>query len=324
MDPGHRLALLTALSKSATAPRDCGRVVLGLSRLLADLVRQDQYDLAHRAADLAVTVAARSKVPVLITETQDQATELAEIEAAYPAAKRAFAALAANPNDPAANAAAGRFLCFLKGDWQDGLPFLAAATNDPALREPATADLKAPPTAGARAAVADRWWELAEHETALAQQTIRRHARAYYRAALPGLTGPAKAHAERRIAAEPQPSPAKGDVVTLAVKGRQGWQKAVPVKKGQQITITATGTWTTWRDGGYTSDADGRPAGNGQFDKRFRAGALIGRIGDHVLLVGKSATFRAPEDGDLELRPNKDDAHLHDGDGELTVTITRS
>jgi hypothetical protein len=324
LDPAHRLALLTALSKSADSPRDCGLVVVGLSRVIAASVLQDQYDLAHRADDLAVTTARRSNAPLLITETGDQSRELAEIEAAYPAARRALAALTTNPTDPAASAVAGRFLCFYKGDWHGGLLYLAAAVNDPALREPALAEIKAPPTATARAAVADRWWDLAGRETGLPRLTLRAHARAYYRAALPGLTGVAKANAEKRIAAGSQPAPANGDVVTLAVKGRQGWQKAVPVKKGEKITIAATGTWTTWRDGGYTCDAGGRPDGRWALNKAYPEGALIGRLGDRVALVGKSTTFRAAEDGDLELRCNKDDAHLHDDDGELTVTITRS
>jgi hypothetical protein len=209
LDPKLPLAVFTSLSKVAASPRDCGLVVLGLARWTAELVRQDQYDLAKRAADVATAAARRSNDPTLITETQDMSGELAEIEAAYPAAKHALAALAANPSDPAANAVAGRFLCFLKGDWQRGLPLLKA-TTDPALREPANAELHCPPTAAARAAVADRWWDAAERETGLAQQMIRRHAVAYYRAALPGLTGLAKTKAQKRIGPEPQPPSAHG------------------------------------------------------------------------------------------------------------------
>ena len=323
MDVGQRLAILTSFSKVAVAPRDFGMVVLGSVHCMADLVRDDHYDLAHRAADLAIATARRSKVPMLITESQGFAKDLAETEAAYPAAKRAMAVLAVNPADPAANAVAGRFLCFLKGEWLRGLPLLVAG-SEPALRELANADLRCPPDPTARVGVADRWWDVAEYEKGLARETIQGHARVYYRAALPGLSGLAKAKAAKRIGADAPGSAGNDKVVTVAVKGQQGWQKAVAVKKGETVKIAATGTWTTWRDGHYTCDANGRPDGKWAFDKSYLEGALIGRIGDRVALIGKSATFRAAEDGELELRCNQDDAHLHDDDGELQVTITKS
>ena len=33
------------------------------------------------------------------------------------------------PDDPKANEAVGRYNCFLKGDWQEGLPQLAAGAD---------------------------------------------------------------------------------------------------------------------------------------------------------------------------------------------------
>ena|SRR5688572_7416470 len=50
--------------------------------------------------------------------------------------------------------------------------------------------------------------------------------------------------------------------------------------------------------------------------------ALIGRVGDHLFLIGDSHTIEVQEGGELQLRINDCDAGLFDNSGELTIKIS--
>jgi len=69
-----------------------------------------------------------------------------------------------NPTEPAANLAAGRYECFVTGNWARGVPMLALG-SDPKLRDVAIMDLRGAtgaPSAEEQAAVGDAWGDLAE------------------------------------------------------------------------------------------------------------------------------------------------------------------
>jgi hypothetical protein len=142
----------------------------------------------------------------LLASTTDAATraqfqvQQRGIESLKAAADR-YAALAeklkAAPDDPAANLAMGRHLCFIKGDWTRGLAFLARG-GDPPLRALAAQELKHPTSAEAQAAVADAWWSAAESRREPEKDAIFGHARALYRSLLPRLNGFAKLKVQSR------------------------------------------------------------------------------------------------------------------------------
>ena len=50
--------------------------------------------------------------------------------------------------------------------------------------------------------------------------------------------------------------------------------------------------------------------------------ALIGRVGDHLFLIGDSHTIEVQEGGELQLRINDCDAGLFDNSGELKIKIS--
>ncbi len=116
----------------------------------------------------------------------------------YRAAKAAQATLRARPSDPAANLAFGRFLCFVKDDWGQGLQKLALG-NDPALKQLAERELATPADAAAQAKLGDGWWELAESVGPIAKRHIQQHAALWYQKARSKLTGLTKVRVEKRI-----------------------------------------------------------------------------------------------------------------------------
>ena len=72
--------------------------------------------------------------------------------------------LAIDPAHPAANLLVGEHFCFLKNDWDRGLPYLAAGSH-PEIAETARAEREHPTDAAATSLeLADAWWKISEAE----------------------------------------------------------------------------------------------------------------------------------------------------------------
>jgi hypothetical protein len=105
-------------------------------------------------------------------------------------ASRGRQVLATHPSDAAANFAVGKFLCFYKGDWAAGLPFLARG-SDANAKGLAVTELAGSHVADVQLALGDGWWDLGEKSPAVAQRQLQLHAAGLYQAAAPmshGLT----------------------------------------------------------------------------------------------------------------------------------------
>ena len=90
------------------------------------------------------------------------------------------ATAAADPRglaDAARNLAVGRFRCFVRGDWDGGLPLLAKGSDD-ALRAAAERDLARPTEPAAEAPAGSGWWDAADQAKGPARDRLR--ARAVY------------------------------------------------------------------------------------------------------------------------------------------------
>jgi hypothetical protein len=118
---------------------------------------------------------------------------------AFDKQKAALATLDRNAADPEANLVVGKYQCFIRDDWKNGLGPLSRG-GDAALKALAEQELAAGTDAQAKAALADGWWDRAAKERGLAQKHILRRAAMLYTAALPSLTGLAKTKAEGRCA----------------------------------------------------------------------------------------------------------------------------
>jgi hypothetical protein len=161
-------------------------------------VTADRYDLAKQLDEIALTAARAADDPVLLQTTSTHIQRVSEIQRAYELMKPAELALKQKPNDPQASLKVGRFECFIKGNWDCGLPMLAMG-SDTNLARLAQAELKHDSDPTTMAKVADGWWEAADTETGTAKMEIRSHAVSCYGIALPSLSGLAKAKAEARI-----------------------------------------------------------------------------------------------------------------------------
>lgn len=101
--------------------------------------------------------------------------------------KKAEAALAINPDDAAANLTAGKYLAFVKENWEKAIPYLAKG-SDTNLKKLAEKEISDPKPAMERIGLGDEWIDAAKKLSAF-RAPIQRHASSFYALAWPDLDG---------------------------------------------------------------------------------------------------------------------------------------
>lgn len=152
----------------------------------------DDAATAARSSTAAITLAKSIKLGGIAA----RATAIAELVGPFRTLSSAAAAagktLATTPDDRAAHEAVGRFQCFGRGRFDEGLEHLSKSPNA-ALADAAARELKRSESPADRDAVADGWWDLAPKEKdALTRARMLGHAATLYEAT------PADAAAERK------------------------------------------------------------------------------------------------------------------------------
>jgi hypothetical protein len=201
-------AVETAARGAATAAQHKAAAEGALS-LADEAMRRDDVETATRLDRIAVAAARKGRDGVLVNKAVAHGREVEKAARAYRKVKSALATLEQSPADPEANLAVGRYLCLTKGDWSKGIPMLALGSDEP-LKGLAARELKPPADAAGQAALGDAWWDVAEQDEGTAKDQLRSRAAAWYRKALPDLSGLAKAKAQKRID-EVQPTPADAE-----------------------------------------------------------------------------------------------------------------
>jgi hypothetical protein len=158
------------------------------------------FDAAQRLLRGAETLGRRTGVASLTTAIGALAKSLAILRKSYDKLADAQKKLETEPADGAANLLVGKFLCFVKNDWEAGLPRLALS-SDNGLRLAAEKDAKAetgPPADKAEAG--DAWGKLAANLHPLEKANLSERAVHWHRGALADAEGLLKIRAEKRIA----------------------------------------------------------------------------------------------------------------------------
>lgn len=189
---------LALLAKSTNSAASHKVIVMRCSEAMEDAVKVDRYDIAKKLADLALASARRSNDPPLVLAALNRSKEIAAIEEAYKDLAKAIQDLSKNSADSKANASVGRFRCFLKGDWVDGVSMLVWS-DDADLRTLSEKELKSPADADELVALGDGWWSAAEKQTGFARTQIQTHAASFYQKAAPHLSGLSKAKVDNRL-----------------------------------------------------------------------------------------------------------------------------
>jgi len=189
--------LLTA-AREATISAQHKAVAEAALNFAGKLADADQYETALRVCEAARSSAQRAKLYPLAKELTAQIEEIKRQQLLSEEYRKALSVLDAKPTDPEANLAAGRHLCFVKGDWKRGVPMLALG-SDAALKAAAIKDLRGANSTEEQAAIGDAWWDLAESKPGEERDTLRMRAGFWYRQSMKELKGLSRLKVEQRI-----------------------------------------------------------------------------------------------------------------------------
>jgi len=158
----------------------------------------DQYRLADNMLTMAVSLARNIRDTNLMRTAQIRNRQVGEEEKRWQTAETARKTLDGAPDDPEANLALGKYLCFGRGKWTDGVKHLAKS-SDAALASVAKLDAQGPTEGKDRVSVADAWYGWAEKAKGYEQNGAYLRAQHWYETARPTLSGFLKAKVEKRL-----------------------------------------------------------------------------------------------------------------------------
>ena len=167
--------------------------------LFRTAMQRDEYDAAEKILAAGVSAARRLRNTKLTSELAEVRKELTAARRAWLDIEHDVEMLLADPDDPVANQKVGRYYCFIKQRWEDGLPLLVRSDNLP-LAEVARRELRGPQSSDEQLEVADAWWRVAETDHQH-RSAMRSRAAYWYKQVLPGLpSGIERIKAETRVA----------------------------------------------------------------------------------------------------------------------------
>ncbi|MCA9144793.1 MAG: DUF1559 domain-containing protein [Planctomycetales bacterium] len=194
--------LLDAFEKLARTTKDRrsqDQLLKEAEAVFDELVFDEQFEEAERLSQLAVAVANKASDKDVVDKFTSRRNWAGEAKELQQAARDGLATLDQNPEDPRANGDVGKFLCLVKGDWDNGLVILANG-DDRSLKRLAEMELSDLSDAMRQLELADLWWREAELESPAFKATLQSRAKHWYEQSLSGLpAGLVRIRVERRI-----------------------------------------------------------------------------------------------------------------------------
>ena len=148
----------------------------------------DAFNTVAQLANLAEGAANKTRKVRFVSGIQVHLAICAFLVTEYAEARQALDLLAKDPGDADAHLVVGKFYALHKGQWDIGLPHLAAGP-DSTLRALAEKDLAAPIDGAAKTTLGDAWWDFAEKSTGLTHTHTTGRARFWYQHAQKSLSG---------------------------------------------------------------------------------------------------------------------------------------
>jgi hypothetical protein len=186
------------------------------------------FDAAQKLLKGAEIAARKASVPALASAVSARTKSVASLRKEYEKLSEAQKTLETKPTDGPANLLVGRFLCFVKNDWDAGVPRLVLG-SDAALRDSAEKDAKAGSgAANDKVDAGDAWYKIGSDLDPLQKGNLQNRALRWYREALPDLTGLAKVKVDKRVEELAKTAPAaaieqvaKWPLIRNAIKAQQ-------------------------------------------------------------------------------------------------------
>ena len=192
--------VLADLARKAHMPVDHLSIAQQAADLMDDAFAAGNYPQAAHLGKLATAEGQKAHDRDIVLQARSR---LKEVQGAIKLGEDFQAArtkLADQPDDADANTIAASYYCFLKNDWDKGLPYLAKG-HDATLKALAQRELQEKPKDPAdRVKLADAWWDLAQKADSRRKEKMLLHAGAWYAKAQPALpAGMVKLKVEKRL-----------------------------------------------------------------------------------------------------------------------------
>jgi hypothetical protein len=194
--------VLSGLKKNARTPADQARLSGAFMDLVEEALRGDDYKTALASARAAEKIGQALRDTPMAQGAGEVVKRILPLEREYAEAQKARAALDANPADPAANLAWGKFLG-VKEDWERAMGFLARG-DDPLIAEAAGLELAVTPgktvEAEASIRIAEKWEAVARKAPAADRERFTLRAVYWYQSTAAVTDSViARAKAEKKI-----------------------------------------------------------------------------------------------------------------------------
>lgn len=190
--------VFTKLQKGARQNAEHKAILTEIRQPIAAAVEADRYADADKLLKIALASARALKDSATIKEVTASGKMLREAQATYDKVKPARDKLTKEPDDPAANAEWGLYLCLVKNNFAAGLPLLAKGSNAK-YQAAAKLDLAQPEDGKGQIAVGDQWYALSDDASPTEQALLRLRAESWYRQGVSDLSGLEKTRVEKRI-----------------------------------------------------------------------------------------------------------------------------
>lgn len=254
-----QLGVLETAAKTAASAEANLKLAEAALTALENALAADNFEAASRFVAVAEAAARKAKSPSLVKRAETRGKEVHDLARAYEPVKAAVEKLREQPDDPAANLTVGRFSCFVRANWEKGLPLLVKAANE-RLRAAALKDLARPTEPREQVDAGDAWWELAGNEDDQAQSVLKQRAVYWYEMAIPRLSGLTKAKVEKRLLtlAQAHGKLSVGEVrrweglfssvcgVAFSADGHRVWSAGTFSKDGDKAENEPTGAVVEW------------------------------------------------------------------------------
>jgi hypothetical protein len=159
-------------------------IFIACLKVLNEVKKADAFTSVNKVAAYVQAIALRNPKERDYVRILDERVKLFKsLEKEYKKVKKLYPLAQADPPDPKACKAVGRYWAFLKQDWSKGLPLLVASGDD-SLAGPARKDLENPGDPQAQVELGNAWMALADKETPLAKTHIQERAKHWFLKAL--------------------------------------------------------------------------------------------------------------------------------------------
>jgi hypothetical protein len=167
-------------AKTPTQHKAVAEVCVGL---IESFLATNNFAATAKLGGVATSAATRGRDASLVRSVRELNERIEVLKSRFQVVQASMAELEINPINAEANEVVGRYKCFVKGAWVDGLPMLALSA-DAQLKPVATKELNRPTVSNEQVSLGNAWYDLAEHANRYEQEQIRGRARYWYRLAI--------------------------------------------------------------------------------------------------------------------------------------------